>query len=183
MDLGRLLMRILLGGLFVGHGTQKLFGWFGGGGPEQTTEMMENVGLRPGRLHALVAGTAEAGSGVLLAAGAATPLAAAGISGVMFTAIRRIHWKNGPWTTNGGWESNGVILGALAVLVETGPGRWSIDAARGRIRRGSGWALGALALGAAGSELAIRLGSSTGTEPTSEKSGERAGKAELREAA
>jgi putative oxidoreductase len=91
MGLGRLLVRLVLGGLFVRHDTQKLFGWFEGGGPEDTAEMMESVGLRPGRLHALAAGTAEAGSSALLAAGAATPLAAAGISSVMSTAVRRIH--------------------------------------------------------------------------------------------
>jgi putative oxidoreductase len=87
----RFLARVLVGLLFFGHGTQKLFGWFEGGGPEDTAEMMESVGLRPGRLHALAAGTAEAGSSALLAAGAATPLAAAGISSVMSTAVRRIH--------------------------------------------------------------------------------------------
>jgi putative oxidoreductase len=158
MDLGRLLFRILLGGLFVGHGTQKLFGWFGGDGPEGTGEMMESVGLRPGRVQATLAGTTEAGSGVLLATGTATPLAAAGISGVMVTAIRQVHWQNGPWNQNGGYEYPATILAALALLVETGPGRWSVDAARARIRRGAGWALAAIGVGALGSAAAIGLG-------------------------
>ncbi len=158
MDLGRLVLRLVLGGLFVGHGTQKLFGWFGGQGPDRTGEMMESVGLRPGRMNALAAGATETASGALLAAGAATPLAAAGITGVMLTAVRRIHWQNGPWNTNGGYEYNAVIVAALAALVEAGPGRWSLDSARGRVRRGTGWALTALALGAVGSELAVRVG-------------------------
>jgi len=157
MDLGRLVLRLVLGDLFVGHGTQKLFGWFGGQGPQGTSEMMESVGLRPGRLNALAAGATEAAGGALLAAGTATPLAAAGITGVMVTAVRRIHWQNGLWNTSGGYEYNAVIVAALAALVEAGPGRWSLDSMRGRVRRGSGWALTALALGTLGSEVATRL--------------------------
>ena len=64
MGLGRLLVRGAIGSLMVGHGTQKLFGWFGGGGPEGTGQFFEQVGLRPGRRNALAAGAAEAG-GVL----------------------------------------------------------------------------------------------------------------------
>ena len=171
MDLGRLVLRLVLGGLFVGHGTQKLFGWFGGQGPDGTSEMMESVGLRPGRVNAIAAGATETASGALLAAGAATPLAAAGITGVMVTAVRRIHWKNGLWNTSGGYEYNAVIVAALAALVEAGPGRWSLDSARGRVRRGTRWTLAALALGALGSELAVRLGEAApaGEEPAGER--------------
>ena len=133
-------------------------GWFGGGGPQGTGQMMESAGLEPGRAQALVAGATEAGSGLLVAAGAATPLAASGLTGVMLTAIRRVHWRNGPWNSDGGYEYNALILAALAGLVETGPGRWSLDAATGRVRRGSGWTLAALGLGALGSELALRVG-------------------------
>ena len=76
MGLFRLLARTTIGLLFVGHGTQKLFGWFGGGGPEGTGQFFDQVGLRPGRRWALAAGAAEAGGGLLFALGAATPLAA-----------------------------------------------------------------------------------------------------------
>ena len=68
MDLGRLLLRGVVGPLFVGHGTQKLFGWFDGHGLAATGQFFESVGLRPGRRHALAAGAAEAGGGALLAA-------------------------------------------------------------------------------------------------------------------
>src|SRR4051812_45420534 len=117
---GRLLLRLLVGGFFVGHGTQKLFGWFGGGGPEATGQAFESLGLRPGRRHALSAGAAEAGGGALIAAGLATPVAAASLIGVMVTAIRTVHWKNGPWVTDGGYEYNAVLIGALLALVEVG---------------------------------------------------------------
>ncbi len=91
MALGRLLIRTVVGGFFVGHGTQKLFGWFGGPGLEGTGQFFETIGLRPGRRNAIAAGTTEALGGALLAAGLATPLAAAGLSSVMLTAIRTVH--------------------------------------------------------------------------------------------
>ena len=73
MGLGKLVLRATLGGYFFGHGMQKLAGWFGGGGPEGTGEMFDQIGLRPGRENALVAGAAEAGGGSLLAFGLFTP--------------------------------------------------------------------------------------------------------------
>ena len=151
MGLGRLLVRGAIGGLMVGHGTQKLFGWFGGGGPEGTGQFFEQVGLRPGRRNALAAGAAEAGGGALLALGLATSVAVAALQGVMLSAIRHVHWKNGPWSTKGGYEYNLVLVAALFGLAESGPGRLSLDAARDRERCGLGWALAALAAAAAGS--------------------------------
>src|SRR5215213_7846155 len=99
MDLGRTALRFVVGPLFVGHGTQKLFGSFGGHGLEGTGGFFESLGLRPGRRHATGAGVAELGGGVLLTLGALTPLAAAAISGVTVTAIRKVHLKNGPWVS------------------------------------------------------------------------------------
>jgi putative oxidoreductase len=90
MKLFLLVLRLLLGGLFFGHGMQKLKGWFGGHGLEGTGAFFESLGMRPGRQHALAAGASEAGGGVLLALGLATPAAAAGITGVMTTAIRTV---------------------------------------------------------------------------------------------
>ena len=94
MKFARLLLRILVGGLFIGHGTQKLFGWFGGHGPDATGQMFESIGMRPGRRNALAAGAAEAGGGAALALGAATPLAASTLIATMLTAINRVHLKN-----------------------------------------------------------------------------------------
>jgi uncharacterized membrane protein YphA (DoxX/SURF4 family) len=93
MGLFRLLARTTIGLLFVGHGTQKLFGWFGGGGLEGTAGFFEQLGFRPGRRYALAAGAAEAGGGLLFALGAATPLGAAAVSGSMITAIKTVHWE------------------------------------------------------------------------------------------
>jgi putative oxidoreductase len=150
MKIGRLLLRLTVGGFFVGHGTQKLFGWFGGNGLDATAEGFEQLGLRPGRPNAIAAGAAEAGGGALLAIGLATPLAASVLTATMMTAIRTVHGKNGPWLTNGGYEYNVVLIAAALTLVEVGPGGLSLDAALDRERSGSGWALLALATGALG---------------------------------
>src|SRR3954462_8156525 len=98
------LMRALIGGLFVGHGTQKLLGWFDGPGLEGTTGMMDKLGMRPARRYALLAGAAETAGGALLAAGALTPLATTMLTSSMTTAIRKVHGSKGPWVAQGGWE-------------------------------------------------------------------------------
>jgi putative oxidoreductase len=150
MKIGRFILRAVLGGYFIGHGTQKLFGWFGGHGPDATGQFFESLGLRPGKQHALAAGASEAAGGALLVLGAATPLASAAIVGTMLTAIQKVHLKNGPWVTDQGYEYNLVLIAAALALAETGPGSPSIDTARGSEMYGPGWALLALLLGAAG---------------------------------
>jgi putative oxidoreductase len=160
MKLGRLLLRFVVGGFFIGHGTQKLFGWFGGNGLKGTAEGFDQLGLKPAQTHATAAGVAEAGGGALLVAGLETPLAAAAITATMITAIRTVHLKNGPWASNGGYEYNAVLIAATLALAELGPGPLSLDAARGHERSGAGWALaaaGAGALGALGAQLTTKL--------------------------
>jgi putative oxidoreductase len=143
----KLVLRLTIGGLFVGHGAQKLFGWFDGGGLSETARTFEKLGLRPGRVHAAAAGAAEIGGGALLAAGAATPLAAATLTATMITAVDRVHLRNGPWVTNGGYEYNLVLTAAALALAETGPGPLSLGH---REHSGPFWALWALAAGIAG---------------------------------
>jgi len=150
MKIGRLILRFIVGGYFFGHGTQKLFGWFGGYGPEGTGQFFESIGLRPGKRHALAAGAAEAGGGALLVAGAATPLAATVLTSTMLTAINRVHLKNGPWVSNQGYEYNLVLIAAVLALTETGPGSPSVDAAIGAKWHGPTWALRALVAGIVG---------------------------------
>jgi putative oxidoreductase len=154
MNLGRTILRGVVGPVMIGHGTQKLFGWFGGHGLDGTSGFFQSLGLRPARRHATAAGTAETLGGALLTAGALTPLASTLVTSVMITAIRKVHAKNGPWVTNGGYEYNVVLIAALAALVDEGPGRPSVDAKIAPWLRGRGWAIAALAAGAAGSWLA-----------------------------
>src|ERR1035437_1952253 len=158
MNIGRLVVRVVIGGLFLGHGTQKLFGWFGGPGPEGTEQMMQGLNLHPPRRNALAAGVTETVGGVLLAAGMVTPLAAASLIGVMVTAIRTVHLKNGPWAAEGGYEYNLVLIAALLPLVGGGPGALCGDAVVGVRNTGLAWALTALAAGAAASTLTVELG-------------------------
>ena len=97
MDLGLLVIRLAVGLLFVGHGAQKLFGVFGGGGLEGTAGMFDSIGLRPGWLHARAAGTAELLGGALLALGLFTPVAAAALIAMMTAAVITVHGPNGIW--------------------------------------------------------------------------------------
>jgi putative oxidoreductase len=156
MGLGTTAVRGIVGPLFVGHGTQKLFGWFNGHGLDATARGFESMGLRPGKRHAVAAGAAEAIGGALLTLGAFTPLAASVLTGVMTTAIRKVHAANGPWVTSGGWEYNAVLVGVMAVLADHGPGRLSVDEALLPRLKGPAWAVLAIGTGVAGSYLAAR---------------------------
>ena len=158
MDLGRLLARGVIGGYFVGHGAQKLFGSFGGPGIEGATGMMTALQMRPARRNAYAAGVTETAGGALLVLGLATPAAAAALIGVMATAIRTVHLPNGAWNANGGLEYNAVLIATLTALAEDGPGDISLDGLLGFERPGAAWGLGALALGVAASTATIELG-------------------------
>jgi putative oxidoreductase len=153
MKLGLTLLRIVIGALFFGHGTQKLFGWFGGHGIEGTAGFFESLGLRPGRKHATAAGAAEAGGGALVALGFLTPAAAASLIGVMSTAIHKVHAKNGPWVTNGGYEYNLALIAIMVTLADVGPGDVSLDHALGIEVKGPLVALLALAAGIGGAAV------------------------------
>jgi putative oxidoreductase len=169
--MGRLTARVVIGGLFIGHGTQKLLGWFDGPGPEGTEQMMGKIGMHPARQNARAAGLTETAGGALLAAGLATPLAAASLIGVMITAIRKVHLDNGVWNTKGGYEYNLVLIAALLGLVESGPGTLSLDRALRIDRDGPGWALAALGAGALASAVTVEMANRRA--PAAEKAGAR----------
>jgi putative oxidoreductase len=165
MNVARMAARLIIGGLFIGHGTQKLMGWFGGPGIEGTEGMMESLEMHPPKANALAAGISETAGGTLLAAGLLTPLASATLTGTMITAIRKVHWSKGPWVASGGYEYNLVLIAALLALAESGPGDLSADAALGLKLRGWQWSLTALGMGAAASSLAVALGRRNAPEP------------------
>jgi putative oxidoreductase len=144
VEFGLLLLRVVVGALFIGHGTQKLFGWFNGPGPEGTADMFRSLGYRRPRQMAIVAGSAEAGAGALLVLGLLTPLAAAAIIGVMLNAIVTVHRSNGLWNTAGGYEYNLVLIAVAATLAFAGPGMWAVDPGMA----GPAWGVIALLLGA-----------------------------------
>jgi len=158
MKLGLAVLRIVVGGLFMGHGLQKLAGWFGGHGLHATGQSFEAMGLRPGKMHAASAGASETAGGTLIAAGLLTPLGASLLSGTMITAIRKVHASHGPWVAEGGYEYNLVLLAAVFAITDVGPGEWSLDEALGIRLSGPGWAIAQLAAGAIGSSAAVALG-------------------------
>ncbi len=157
MRLAKFATRVLIGGLFVGHGTQKLKGWFGGPGIEGTAGMMESLGMHPPRRNAYAAGLAETTGGALLATGLFTPLASAALTGTMLTAIEKVHAPKGPWVSGGGWEYNAVLIAAVLAIAEDGPGNASLDHAFGIEKKGLGAALLAAALGLGASLATTRL--------------------------
>ncbi len=177
MDLALLVLRLVVGLFFVGHGAQKLFGSFGGHGLAGTGQFFDSLGMRPGKRHAAAAGWGELLGGALLALGLLTPLAAAAIIGVMLVAVITVHASKGPWVTDGGYEYNAVLMAAAFALAGTGPGSWSLDNAINADTNGTGWALialgagilgglGALISGRAGKETPAASDDRDGLEPT-----------------
>jgi len=145
MDTGLLLLRLVVGVVLVGHGTQKLLGWFGGHGPRTTGAFFAMLGYRPGVLFAVVAGLTEAAGGALLALGLLTPLAGAAVIGVMLNAASSLRAR-GPWIVNGGWEYTIVLATVGASIALTGPGAMSVDHALG-LDWSTAWGVGGVGLG------------------------------------
>lgn len=134
-DAGLLALRIGVGGALIAHGAQKLFGFFGGHGLDGTGAFFDSIGFRPGKLNALAAGLGEAGGGLLLAAGLATPAAGAAAAGTMVVASS-MHRDKGFFAQDGGYEYPAVLGLVAASLALGGPGQLSLDAALGhRVNR------------------------------------------------
>jgi putative oxidoreductase len=146
VDAGLLVLRVLVGVGLSLHGFQKLFGWFGGGGPSGTSRWFAGLGFGDGRLATLMAGTGEIGGGLGLAVGLLTPVAAAAVIGVMTVAALVNNAEGGFWSARKGWELNGYLIVVAWAVATTGPGRYSLDAALGSPVP-SGLGPGLLALG------------------------------------
>ncbi|MFF1422957.1 DoxX family protein [Streptomyces sp. NPDC058280] len=125
-DLGLLALRLGAGAVLAAHGTQKLFGWFGGAGINGTGQGMEAMGFRPGRPSAVASGLAETGGGLLLALGLATPAAGAAAAGGMAGAVS-VHVPNGFFNAAGGLEHPGFLGWTAACIGLMGAGRYSLD--------------------------------------------------------
>ena len=150
MNLGLLLLRTTVGLTLAAHGAQKLFGWFGGPGLAATGQGLEMLGFRPGRRHAWLAGLVETGSGLLLALGLLTPIAAAIAFSVMLVAAGSAHVKQGFFITKGGFEYTLVLGVAALTLAFTGPGTWSVDGQLGYAAGHASWGALAAVTGLAG---------------------------------
>ena len=128
MALGLLIIRLIIGLTFAAHGTQKVFGWFGGYGPKGTGGFFESIGIKPGVLMAVLAGLAELVGGLLFAAGLWTIAGAALIVLTMLVAIIKVHGKNGYWVTSNGYEYNLILIAIAVGVALIGAGDYSIDA-------------------------------------------------------
>ncbi|MER5782558.1 DoxX family protein [Streptomyces mobaraensis] len=126
MDTALLLIRLTVGPLVAGHGVQKVSRLLGGSGLAGGAEEFRRDGFRGGALTALAAGTTQIGSGLLLACGVLTPLAAAGIAGVMTVALT-VKWPHGLWVQDDGYEYPLVLVALALAVAMAGPGRWSVD--------------------------------------------------------
>ncbi|MEY9963992.1 putative oxidoreductase [Streptacidiphilus sp. MAP12-16] len=147
-DLGLLALRLGTGGVLFAHGSQKLFGWFGGGGLQGTAGAMERMGFSPGGRSALAAGLGEAGGGMLLALGLATPAAGAAAAGAMAGAVS-VHVPAGFFNQSGGYEYPAYLGFVAAGIGITGPGRYSLDHLTGHRMNGAAVVLLAFAASAA----------------------------------
>jgi putative oxidoreductase len=156
MSYGLLLLRVVVGLAFVGHGTQKLFGWFGGYGPQGTGGFFASQGYRAGVVMAVAAGLCETVGGTLLALGFATPLAGTLLAIVMINAIGSVTLKRAFML---GSELEIAYLTIAVSLAATGPGRFSIDRAIGWDDNISGlwWGVAALVSAAIVSAVTLTL--------------------------
>ncbi len=128
---GLLVGRLVLGLLMAAHGTQKLFGWFGGYGLAGTGGFFESLGFRPGRAFAAAASLAEVGGGLLVALGFLGPVGPALILSVMIVAALTVHWGNGLLSNSNGIEVPLLYAAGAIALVLTGYGAYSLDAILG----------------------------------------------------
>ena len=128
LNIGLLLIRLVIGVLFIGHGAQKLFGWFGGYGLKGTGGWFESIGMKPGVTVALMAGLTELVGGVLFALGLVTPLGGIMIAATMVIAIAKVHGANGLWSTSNEYEYNLVLLAVTIGIALVGPGQYALDA-------------------------------------------------------
>lgn len=131
VSVGLLIVRVAVGLMMAAHGTQKLFGWFGGYGLEKTGGFFAQLGFRPGRAFAAAASVTEVTSGLLLTLGLFGPIGPALIVSVMIVAAVTVHWGHGFFATTNGIELPLLYSVAAIGLALTGPGPYSLDAVLG----------------------------------------------------
>lgn len=132
MEIALLVIRVVLGTLFFVHGTQKLWGWFRGEGPERAGEYFTRVGFPRGRTLARLVGAAESVAGLALVAGLLTPLPSAVIVAFMINAILAAHRAKSPlWVRRGGAAYPAALAAAALLVAFFGPGAYAVDALAG----------------------------------------------------
>ena len=156
IDAALLILRLTLAGVFLAHGINHIYG---GGKIAGTARWFQSLGMNPGIVHAWTASLTEVGAGVLLVLGLLTPVAAAGVVGVMLVALVTNHLKNGffIFRPGEGWEYV-ATLALVGVAVGTlGPGAWSVDGHVSALQHLWGWPGFLIALVGGGGGCALLL--------------------------
>jgi putative oxidoreductase len=158
MSYGLLFLRVVIGTVFFAHGTQKLLGWFGGPGLKGTRGWLGSMNFRLPAVMALLVALSES-SGSLFALGLLTPFAALLMCSVMFVAIATVHWPNGFFNGNQGYEFNLSLIAVAVAVAATGPGRFSLDRLIGWDDNLSGlwWGVGVLLAAALGTAATLTV--------------------------
>ena len=159
MDIALLILRLVIGSALTAHGTQKLFGWFGGPGLTGTGAWFETIGFRPGVVFALLAGATEVSGGMCFALGLFGPFPSALVLAVMVVAIVTVHLGHGFFAANNGVELPVLYITGAVVIAFAGPGVFSLDTLLGldvRLRHIPGWSVLGVGLAAALGNVAIR---------------------------
>ncbi len=154
LDFGLLIVRLALGPMIIAHGYNKMFG---AGGLAGTTRWVEGLGLRPARVHAVLASTLEMGTGALVIAGFLMPAASAALVGLMAVAAVTDHKGKGYFMFRNGCEYVVLVAMVAVGVASTGPGAWSLDHALGLGLAGIWWALAAGVLGLAAAGLLVAV--------------------------
>lgn len=170
MGLATTVLRVVTGATVTGHGLQKLTGSFGGEGTEAVGRTFSQLGFEPGKPYAVATGATETVGGLLMATGLGTPFACAMVSGVMASAISKVHYKDGLWTSDRGLDFNLMVMASAFAIAGSGGGVLSLDGLRGKRRRGFVWAVAQLVVGV-GAAVAVltfagRPARSTGEVPS-----------------
>jgi putative oxidoreductase len=150
VSVGLLIARVVLGLGIAAHGSQKLFGWFGGYGLAGTGGFFESMGFRPGKLFAVLSGLGEVVGGLLVALGLFGPVGPALMITVMLVAIIAVHWPNGFFVANKGFEHPLLYAAGATALAFTGFGTFSLDALLGLQLTSPALSVGAVIVGVVG---------------------------------
>jgi putative oxidoreductase len=166
-----ILLRLVAGLTLAAHGSQKLFGSFGGGGIAGTRTFFASLGFRTPHLMVFAAGIGELAGGLLLASGLLTPVAALAIVVVMLNAIATVHWRKGFFNSAGGFEYNLLIIATGVAVTAAGPGGFSLDHAFGWAGNISGpwWALAIVVLAPMIALVTLTLGRRSHAPPEADE--------------
>lgn len=172
LSIGLLVLRVVVGLTLMGHGAQKLFGWFQGPGLSGFGGMLEQLGVRPSRTWALVSALAEGIGGLLVAVGLFTPIAALAVAANLLVAAATVHLSRGFWNQNGGFEYPLTLAATMVGLSLIGPGAISLDQLlRVSLPEPQAWIITAIvaAVGVLAASLSPRVGArASGSQRTRE---------------